>query len=133
MHSSQNVQQFIEQNRALLEKGWILELRIRYVPINLQSLVEDDFATFTFFYLQVLEEFLMLELPTNCMLSYQDLIIELGCLELRRCNPFLTPQGLEKSSNFEALEGELHKFLPATFINALKVSHLLACRLAFVH
>lgn len=122
LHPTQNVQQFIDLNRGLLEKGWTLELRIRYLPPSLQQLFDDDFVIFKFLYEQVLEEFLMLDLPANCMLSYQDLIVELGCLELRRINPFLTPQGLEKSSNFEALEAEIHKFLPASFIASVKVT-----------
>lgn len=121
MHPSANVATFLEQYRGLLEKGWTLELRIRYIPASLEKLFEDDFVIFKFLYEQVLDDFLMLDLPTGLAATYQDLIIELGCLELRRLNPYLTPAGLEKSSNFEALEGEIHKFLPASFITTLKV------------
>ncbi len=113
----------MEQHReAKLRRGWRLELRIRYLPTSLQALAEEDPVSFKYLYDQVLQEFLLLEDGGQCLQAkYQDLIVELGCLELRRSNVFLTPAGLEKSSNFEALEGELGRFLPAAFIASMKV------------
>lgn len=123
LHPGQSVAAFVEQHReAKLSRGWRLELRIRYLPTSLQALAEEDPVSFKYLYDQVLQEFLLLEDGGQCLQAkYQDLIVELGCLELRRSNVFLTPAGLEKSSNFEALEGELGRFLPAAFIASMKV------------
>lgn len=124
LHPKQMVQQFFEQNRFLIEKGWIIELRIRYMPSDLQSLADQDRPTFTFLYEQILEEFLQLDLPHSFMLSNQDLIVELGCLELRHRRHWLTPSALDKNSNLEELENDLHNFLPATFIALVKVRNV---------
>lgn len=122
LHPGTNMATFLEQQNR--EQSWKLELRIRYLPFSLQALAEEDPVSFKFLYDQVLQGFLLLEeeeLLLKLGPKYQDLIVELGTLELRRSSPYLTPAGLEKSSNFEALEGELGRFLPAAFIASVKV------------
>lgn len=130
LHPGTNVATFLEQQNR--EQSWKLELRIRYLPFSLQALAEEDPVSFKFLYDQVLQGFLLLEeeeLLLKLGPKYQDLIVELGTLELRRSNPYLTPAGLEKSSNFEALEGELGRFLPAAFIASVKVSSFLSFKI----
>lgn len=121
IHPIENMMEFLNQNKHLIEKGWKLELRIRYLPSNLEEFYRNDYLSFKFLYEQVLEEFFSLELSTTKLLSNQDLILELGCYEIFRTHPYLTPQGLEKNSNWEALENDFHRIFPISFTNSMKV------------
>ncbi|KPM06321.1 hypothetical protein QR98_0047950 [Sarcoptes scabiei] len=122
IHPIENMMEFLNQNKHLIEKGWKLELRIRYLPSNLEEFYRNDYLSFKFLYEQVLEEFFSLELSTTKLLSNQDLILELGCYEIFRTHPYLTPQGLEKNSNWEALENDFHRIFPISFTNSMKES-----------
>ena len=119
LHTTQNIQHFHHVNSTLMDKGWVMELCIRYIPLDLDNLYQNDPITFNYLYQQILEEFLQLELSNNHLLSNQELIAELGCLELRRVNTYLTPQGLEK--NFDTLESDINIYLPASFVSHVKV------------
>lgn len=127
LHATQNMHQFADLNRSLFERGWRLELRIRYIPFNVDKLCLADLITFNLLYQQTLEEFLALENTTaNAMLLNHDTIIELGCLELRRNKSYLTPHGLEK--NFDTVESEMNTFLPPAFVSMIKVIDYECCR-----
>lgn len=121
IHHDKNMHEFIHQHETLFEKGWKLELRIRYVPFNLEELYKNDYHTFKFLYEQILEEYLSLELSSKTLLSNQDLLLELGCYEIFRTHPYLTSQGLEKSSNWEVLENDFHRIFPISYTNSIKV------------
>lgn len=122
IHHDKNMHEFIHQHQTLFEKGWKIELRIRYVPFNLEELYKNDYHTFKFLYEQILEEYLSLELSSKTLLSNQDLLLELGCYEIFRTHPYLTSQGLEKSSNWEVLENDFHRIFPISYTNSIKVS-----------
>ncbi|OTF80749.1 hypothetical protein BLA29_006698 [Euroglyphus maynei] len=125
IHPSKNMLEFLDQNQMQFEKGYKLELRMRYIPSNLKELYQNDFPGFKFLYNQVLEEFLGLELSTTKLLTNQDLILELGCFEILRSHPYLTPQALEKNSNWDVLENDFHRIFPLSFTNSIKVKKFL--------
>lgn len=124
IHPNKNMLEFLDQNQMQFEKGYKLELRMRYIPTNLEDLYRNDFLSFKFLYNQVLEEFLGLELSSTKLLTNQDLILELGCYEIFRSHPYLTPQALEKNSNWDVLENDFHRIFPLSFTNSIKVTHI---------
>lgn len=121
LHPKQNLREYVEHNLSLLEKGWKFELRIRYVPASLENMYQEDFLAFKFLYEQVLQDYLWLDISVKSLCSNQDWIIELACLEIRRINPHLTPQALEKKSNFETIEAEMDKYFPIKLKSLVKV------------
>ncbi|XP_027204780.2 protein tyrosine kinase 2 Fak [Dermatophagoides pteronyssinus] len=124
IHPSKNMLEFLDQNQMQFEKGYKLELRMRYIPSNLEEFYRNDFLSFKFLYNQVLEEFLELELSTTKLLTNQDLILELGSYEIIRSHPYLTPQALEKNSNWDVLENDFHRIFPISFTNSIKPKQL---------
>ena len=122
LHPSQNILQFFKLNHELISKGWRLEVRVRYIPNDLDQLFHDDTLIFKLLHQQILSDFLSLDFSSDSANDNLESIIELGCLELRSSNLYLAPQTFDKSSNFDALDNDLHSYFPSTFISFIKVS-----------
>ncbi|XP_048506563.1 focal adhesion kinase 1 isoform X2 [Athalia rosae] len=97
---------------------WRYELRVRYLPQNLNDLYEKDKVTFYYYYDQVRNDYLS---ATHATLD-QDVAVQLCCLEIRYFFKDMPQIALDKKSNLEYLEREvgLHKFLPRTVLNGMK-------------
>ncbi|KAG7300921.1 hypothetical protein JYU34_015270, partial [Plutella xylostella] len=95
---------------------WRLELRVRYLPVNLRDLCERDRVTFHYYYDQVRHDYLNANHPVD-----QDLAVQICCLEIKYfCKDMQI--SLDKKSNIEYLEKEfgLHKFLPKCVLEQVK-------------
>ncbi|XP_076239601.1 protein tyrosine kinase 2 Fak isoform X2 [Calliopsis andreniformis] len=97
---------------------WRYELRIRYLPQNLNDLYEKDRVTFYYYYDQVRNDYLC----ANHAALDQDVAVQLCCLEIRYFFKDMPQIALDKKSNLEYLEREvgLHKFLPRSVLNGMK-------------
>ncbi|XP_026668383.1 protein-tyrosine kinase 2-beta isoform X2 [Ceratina calcarata] len=97
---------------------WRYELRIRYLPHNLNDLYEKDKVTFFYYYDQVRNDYLC----ANHSSLDQDVAVQLCCLEIRYFFKDMGNMALDKKSNLEYLEREvgLHKFLPRAVLNGMK-------------
>ncbi|KAK0171029.1 hypothetical protein PV328_008795 [Microctonus aethiopoides] len=97
---------------------WRYELRVRYLPQNLNDLYEKDRVTFYYYYDQVRNDYL----NTNHSALDQDVAVQLCCLEIRYFFKDMPQVALDKKSNLEYLEREvgLHKFLPRSVLNGVK-------------
>ncbi|XP_015522074.1 focal adhesion kinase 1 isoform X7 [Neodiprion lecontei] len=97
---------------------WRYELRVRYLPQNLNDLYEKDKVTFYYYYDQVRNDYL----SANHATLDQDVAVQLCCLEIRYFFKDMPQIALDKKSNLEYLEREvgLHKFLPRTVLNGMK-------------
>ncbi|XP_058790088.1 focal adhesion kinase 1 [Phymastichus coffea] len=97
---------------------WRYELRVRYLPQNLNDLHEKDKVTFYYYYDQVRNDYL----TANHVGLDQDVAVQLCCLEIRYFFKDMPQIALDKKSNLEYLEREvgLHKFLPRSVLNSMK-------------
>ncbi|XP_015607197.1 uncharacterized protein LOC107273475 isoform X3 [Cephus cinctus] len=97
---------------------WRYELRVRYLPQNLNDLYEKDKVTFYYYYDQVRNDYL----SANHAALDQDVAVQLCCLEIRYFFKDMPQIALDKKSNLEYLEREvgLHKFLPRSVLNGMK-------------
>ncbi|KYN12384.1 Focal adhesion kinase 1 [Trachymyrmex cornetzi] len=97
---------------------WRYELRVRYLPQNLNDLYEKDKVTFYYYYDQVRNDYLL----ANHSTLDQDVAVQLCCLEIRYFFKDMPQIALDKKSNLEYLEREvgLHKFLPRSVLNGMK-------------
>ncbi|XP_043529652.1 focal adhesion kinase 1 isoform X3 [Frieseomelitta varia] len=97
---------------------WRYELRVRYLPQNLNDLYEKDKVTFFYYYDQVRNDYLC----ANHAALDQDVAVQLCCLEIRYFFKDMPQIALDKKSNLEYLEREvgLHKFLPRSVLNGMK-------------
>ncbi|XP_066593814.1 uncharacterized protein Fak isoform X2 [Prorops nasuta] len=97
---------------------WRYELRVRYLPQNLNDLYEKDKVTFYYYYDQVRNDYL----TANHSTLDQDVAVQLCCLEIRYFFKDMPQIALDKKSNLEYLEREvgLHKFLPRSVLNGMK-------------
>ncbi|XP_012152828.1 protein tyrosine kinase 2 Fak isoform X1 [Megachile rotundata] len=97
---------------------WRYELRVRYLPQNLNDLYEKDKVTFYYYYDQVRNDYLC----ANHSALDQDVAVQLCCLEIRYFFKDMHQIALDKKSNLEYLEREvgLHKFLPRSVLNGMK-------------
>ncbi|XP_036147458.1 uncharacterized protein LOC105833444 isoform X3 [Monomorium pharaonis] len=97
---------------------WRYELRVRYLPQNLNDLYEKDKVTFYYYYDQVRNDYLL----ANHVTLDQDIAVQLCCLEIRYFFKDMPQIALDKKSNLEYLEREvgLHKFLPRSVLNGMK-------------
>ncbi|XP_076476488.1 focal adhesion kinase 1 isoform X2 [Bombus vancouverensis nearcticus] len=97
---------------------WRYELRVRYLPQNLNDLYEKDKVTFYYYYDQVRNDYLC----ANHAALDQDVAVQLCCLEIRYFFKDMPQVALDKKSNLEYLEREvgLHKFLPRSVLNGMK-------------
>ncbi|XP_020723404.1 uncharacterized protein LOC100651181 isoform X2 [Bombus terrestris] len=97
---------------------WRYELRVRYLPQNLNDLYEKDKVTFYYYYDQVRNDYLC----ANHSALDQDVAVQLCCLEIRYFFKDMPQVALDKKSNLEYLEREvgLHKFLPRSVLNGMK-------------
>ncbi|XP_014212063.1 focal adhesion kinase 1 [Copidosoma floridanum] len=97
---------------------WRYELRVRYLPQNLNDLYEKDKVTFYYYYDQVRNDYL----TANHSMLDQDVAVQLCCLEIRYFFKDMPQIALDKKSNLEYLEREvgLHKFLPRSILNSMK-------------
>ncbi|XP_012286001.1 focal adhesion kinase 1 isoform X2 [Orussus abietinus] len=97
---------------------WRYELRVRYLPQNLNDLYERDRVTFYYYYDQVRNDYL----NANHAALDQDVAVQLCCLEIRYFFKDMPQIALDKKSNLEYLEREvgLHKFLPRSVLNGMK-------------
>ncbi|XP_043249664.1 focal adhesion kinase 1 isoform X4 [Colletes gigas] len=97
---------------------WRYELRVRYLPQNLNDLYEKDKVTFYYYYDQVRNDYLC----ANHAALDQDVAVQLCCLEIRYFFKDMPQMALDKKSNLEYLEREvgLHKFLPRSVLNGMK-------------
>ncbi|KAI4500693.1 hypothetical protein M0802_004285 [Mischocyttarus mexicanus] len=97
---------------------WRYELRVRYLPQNLNDLYEKDKVTFYYYYDQVRNDYLY----ANHSALDQDVAVQLCCLEIRYFFKDMPQMALDKKSNLEYLEREvgLHKFLPRSVLNGMK-------------
>ncbi|XP_054275381.1 focal adhesion kinase 1-like isoform X6 [Macrosteles quadrilineatus] len=98
---------------------WHFELRIRYLPLNLNQMYEKDKVTFYFYYDQVRNDYLNSEVGARID---QDTAVQLCCLEIRNYFKDMPQIALDKKSNLEYLEKEvgLHKFVPKPVLEASK-------------
>ncbi|XP_076766471.1 protein tyrosine kinase 2 Fak isoform X2 [Xylocopa sonorina] len=97
---------------------WRYELRVRYLPQNLNDLYEKDKVTFYYYYDQVRNDYL----NANHATLDQDVAVQICCLEIRYFFKDMPQMALDKKSNLEYLEREvgLHKFLPRSVLNGMK-------------
>ncbi|OAD62388.1 Focal adhesion kinase 1 [Eufriesea mexicana] len=97
---------------------WRYELRVRYLPQNLNDLYEKDKVTFYYYYDQVRNDYLC----ANHAALDQDVAVQLCCLEIRYWFKDMPQMAIDKKSNLEYLEREvgLHKFLPRSVLNGMK-------------
>ncbi|XP_026467630.1 focal adhesion kinase 1-like [Ctenocephalides felis] len=97
--------------------SWRCELRIRYLPASLKTMLERDTATFHYYYDQVRNDYLQNTHPN----LDQEVAVQLCCLEIRHVynNPQIT---LDKKSSLDYLEREvgLHKFFPKGVLESFK-------------
>ncbi|XP_075215435.1 protein tyrosine kinase 2 Fak isoform X2 [Lycorma delicatula] len=98
---------------------WRFELRVRYIPLNLNTLYEKDKVTFYFYYDQVRNDYLASEVGARID---QETAVQLCCLETKHYLKDMPHVSLEKKSSIEYIEREvgLHKFLPRAIIDAAK-------------
>ncbi|XP_014476576.1 PREDICTED: focal adhesion kinase 1 isoform X2 [Dinoponera quadriceps] len=108
------VQEKYEQKHPHCE--WRYELRVRYLPQNLNDLYEKDKVTFYYYYDQVRNDYL------NHAALDHDVAVQLCCLEIRYFFKDMPQIALDKKSNLEYLEREvgMHKFLPRSVLNGMK-------------
>ncbi|KAL5262560.1 hypothetical protein ACHWQZ_G008083 [Mnemiopsis leidyi] len=92
------------------DRPWEWNLKIRFLPNNIQNLAESDNVTFTYFYQQVRLEYF------DTLAEHMDIdtAVQLGCLEMRRQFKDLSHEALNKKSNINMLENEIgfDKFIP---------------------
>ncbi|KAK1171186.1 protein-tyrosine kinase 2-beta-like isoform X2 [Acipenser oxyrinchus oxyrinchus] len=95
----------VEQKYECLhvEAEWRYDLRIRYIPDNYAEKFKADRTTLLYFYLQVRCDYMQ-----YCASKVSDgMALQLGCLEIRRFCKDMSPNALEKKSNYELLEKDV--------------------------
>lgn len=97
---------------------WHYELRIRYHPVNIGDVYEQDRVTFYYYYDQIANDYLTKHNPD----VDQDVAVQLGVLHMRYYFKDMAHVALDRKSNFEYLEKEvgLQRFLPRAIIDAAK-------------
>ncbi|CAF0736648.1 unnamed protein product [Brachionus calyciflorus] len=93
---------------------WKLQLRIRYLPSDLNEIQFKDPVTLSYYYEQIKNDF---NLYVANGINDQELVpilLDLGCLEMRRSFQNMNPNVLDKKINFEYLEKDvgLKRFFP---------------------
>ncbi|XP_041107099.1 protein-tyrosine kinase 2-beta-like isoform X2 [Polyodon spathula] len=89
--------------RLHVEAEWRYDLRIRYIPDNYAEKFKADRTTLIYFYLQVRCDYMQ-----YCASKVSDgMALQLGCLEIRRFCKDMSPNALEKKSNYELLEKDV--------------------------
>ncbi|KAK9511292.1 hypothetical protein O3M35_005872 [Rhynocoris fuscipes] len=127
LHQDMTMAQVVERFDQLYPLSeWKYELRIRFVPKDLQDLFEKDRITCFYYYDQVRNEYLKHEASQKIDL---DLAINIATLCIK--HHFRdTPQfNLEKKSNLEYLEKEvgLQRFIPLKLFEAQKPKTIRKC------
>ncbi|XP_065222614.1 focal adhesion kinase 1-like isoform X2 [Planococcus citri] len=102
---------------------WRYDLKVRYVPQDLNDLYEKDKCTFYFYYDQIRNEYLSSDAGTKID---QDMAVQLCCLGIRFYFKDMPQIALDKKSNLEYLEKEigLLQFLPRTILDGFKTKTL---------
>lgn len=97
---------------------WRFELRVRYLPTDLEELYERDKVTFCCYYDQVRLDYLEKDFESVDL----DLALQLCCVEIQRFFKDLSQKALDKKSNMDYLEREvgLRKFLPRHVLDTQK-------------
>uniref|UniRef100_A0A1B6E257 non-specific protein-tyrosine kinase n=1 Tax=Clastoptera arizonana TaxID=38151 RepID=A0A1B6E257_9HEMI len=115
------VQERFEKIHPLNE--WRYELRVRYLPLNLNQLYEKDKVTFYFYYDQVRNDYLTSEVAARID---QETAVQLCCLQIKLYFKDMPQIALDKKSNLEYLEKEvgLQKFVPKAVLDVAKPKSL---------
>lgn len=124
LHQDMTMHQVIDKYcKKLGVNDWRFEMRVRYLPSNLQELCEKDKVTFHYYYDQVRNDYLNTNMNAT---MEQDVAIQLCCLMIRYFFKDMPQVALDKKSNLEYLEREvgLHKFLPRAILDAVKAKQL---------
>jgi hypothetical protein len=89
---------------------WKLQLKVRYISSDLTEVKFKDPCTFSYFYEQVSADFAHYVAPTVTEPHLMPLLLELGCLEMRRTFQHMMPD--ESKVDYEYLEKAvgLHRF-----------------------
>jgi focal adhesion kinase 1 len=91
-------------------------LRVRFLPSDLNEIRFKDPITFNYFYEQTKNDFFYHKAPTLTNPDYVQILIELGCLEMRRTFQTMNQTMIDKKSNFEKDIGGLKRFFPDLII-----------------
>ncbi|XP_075995270.1 protein tyrosine kinase 2aa isoform X2 [Genypterus blacodes] len=115
-----HVRENYEQTRP--QEEWRYELRIRYLPKGFVQQFTEDKPTLNYFYHQVKNDY-MAEIGDQ---MEQDVVLKLGCLEIRRFFKEMRGNALDKKSNYELLEKDvgLRRFFPKELLDSVKAKSL---------
>jgi focal adhesion kinase 1 len=93
---------------------WKLQLKVRYISGDLNEVKFKDPITFGYFYEQVNNDFVHYLAPSLTDPGLVPVLLDLGCLEMRRTFQHMIPNVLDKKANYEYLEKEvgLARFFP---------------------
>nr|BAA85188.1 focal adhesion kinase [Drosophila melanogaster] len=119
-----------ELDEVLLEHGrritdnrvWRVELRVRYVPNNIQELFEEDKATCFYYVNQVKEDFIQ----ANVTAIEPEVAVQLCCLGIRHYFKNITVKAPDKKQHIDYIEKEIgfKSFLPQSVIATSKPKNL---------
>ncbi|XP_037712828.1 focal adhesion kinase 1 isoform X2 [Drosophila subpulchrella] len=119
-----------ELNEGLLEQGrritdnrvWRVELRVRYVPNNIQDLFDEDKATCFYYFNQVKEDFIQ----ANVTSIDTEVAVQLCCLGIRHYFKNITVKAPDKKQHIDYIEKEIgfKSFLPQSVIATSKPKNL---------
>nr|AAF07854.1 focal adhesion kinase homolog DFak56 [Drosophila melanogaster] len=119
-----------ELDEVLLEHGrritdnrvWRVELRVRYVPNNIQELFEEDKATCFYYFNQVKEDFIQ----ANVTAIDTEVAVQLCCLGIRHYFKNITVKAPDKKQHIDYIEKEIgfKSFLPQSVIATSKPKNL---------
>ncbi|KMY95110.1 focal adhesion kinase 1 isoform X2 [Drosophila simulans] len=119
-----------ELDEVLLEHGrritdnrvWRVELRVRYVPNNIQELFEEDKATCFYYFNQVKEDFIQ----ANVTSIDTEVAVQLCCLGIRHYFKNITVKAPDKKQHIDYIEKEIgfKSFLPQSVIATSKPKNL---------
>ncbi|VDN51143.1 unnamed protein product [Dracunculus medinensis] len=117
-----NIIKLLYFNNTINSKKFRFELRLRFIPMNLQEMYQTQMDSFEFLYHQVFADYLMQiswKLPNET-------VLELAALELRRKYGSISQCSVEKCINYDELEanGELSRLVPESVIIKLKPKYL---------
>ncbi|XP_070068632.1 focal adhesion kinase 1 isoform X2 [Drosophila takahashii] len=119
-----------ELDEGLLEHGrritdnrvWRVELRVRYVPNNIQELFDEDKATCFHYFNQVKEDFIQ----ANVTSIDTEVAVQLCCLGIRHYFKNITVKAPDKKQHIDYIEKEIgfKSFLPQSVIATSKPKNL---------
>lgn len=91
-----------------------LQLRIRHLSTDLNEIKFKDPVTFSYYYEQTKNDFIFTIAPKIKNADLIPLLLDLGCLEMRRSFQNMSPSILDKKINYEYLEKDvgLKRFFP---------------------